>query len=235
MCFSRPRDSPATQCQWWATSDAKGRSARSVPWAPVKPQVRDQDSTTTAPATSHRGAPTGTRDTPAQPPMTRPLLHRRPSRPILGPPATPLPSISSTVSTVTPDKLRSSILILRQGAEEFKRAQYFLIQRIEDEEADQNITMQGLNGLNVEALWRQLQEALADGDELQDAVEEVADRLEDQDLDDEDLEDVPQPAHQQPGAGQNNTASRQQPTAGAPGGTPGGPTRSSRTDTTSVA
>ena len=53
----------------------------------------------------------------------------------------------------------------------------------------------------MEALRRQLQEALADADELRDAAEEVADRLEDQDLDNEDLEDASQLAHQQPGAG----------------------------------
>ena len=129
-----------------------------------------------------------------------------------------MPSISSTVSTVTPDKLRSSILILRQGAEEFKRAQYILIQLIEDEKVAQSITLQGINGLNVQTLRRQLQEAMADSDDLLDAAEEVAERLEDQDLDDEDLEDVPQPRHQEPGAGQNNTAT------GAPGGAPGRPT-----------
>ena len=66
-------------------------------------------------------------------------------------PGNPVLSISSTVSMVTPDKLRSSILILRQGAEEFERAQYILIPLIEDEEAAQSITLQGLNGGPAEA------------------------------------------------------------------------------------
>ena len=56
----------------------------------------------------------------------------------------------------------------------------------------------------METLRRQLKEALEDCDELRDMV----DMQEDQHLDYEDLGDVPQPAHQQPGAGQKNTASQ---------------------------
>ena len=61
--------------------------------------------------------------------------------------------------------------------------------------------MQGLSGLNVEALLQSLLTALAESDNLLEAAGEVLEVLEDQDLGEEDPGDAMQPEHPTPGQG----------------------------------
>ena len=139
-------------------------------------------------------------------------------------PSNPSPSISSSVSTVTPDKLRNSIQSLQRGAGEFQQEQYALIQQIEDKEAALDVSMQGLLGLYVDALRQHLVAALAESDDLLEVAEEVVGKLEEQDLGGEKLGDALQAEHLAPGAGQDRVASLQQFPTKAPGSAPGGPT-----------